>query len=202
MTLSFLIENRLRARVFSRQWLKLWAKRVWNFPELIMLLLARLCLSFYGVRMGPLSDVLGAEMLGPSRNLSVGEGSFIGRAQLQLLDVIEIGKNVVINDGVRLITGTHDVDSEYFESHTAPIKIGDFAWICTGSIILPGVTIAEGAVVAAGAVATKDVPAWTVVAGNPARPIKKRNCSSLKCSPNLLRACYEAWIGNVTERKD
>lgn len=55
-----------------------------------------------------------------------------------------------------------------------PIVIGDSAWVAGWSIILPGVTIGEGAVVAAGAVATKDVAPWTVVGGNPARVIKKR----------------------------
>lgn len=49
----------------------------------------------------------------------------------------------------------------------------DDAWIGAGSIILPGVTIGEGAVVGAGAVVTKDVPPYTVVVGVPARPIKR-----------------------------
>ena len=47
-------------------------------------------------------------------------------------------------------------------------------WIATGAIILPGVTVGEGAVVGAGSVVARDVPPWTVVAGNPAREIKKR----------------------------
>ena len=47
-------------------------------------------------------------------------------------------------------------------------------WIATGAIVLPGVTIGEGAVVGAGSVVARDVPPWTVVAGNPAREIKKR----------------------------
>ena len=54
----------------------------------------------------------------------------------------------------------------------------DNVWIATGAILLPGVTIGEGAVVASGAVVTKDVPSWTVVAGNPAKYIKKRELRS------------------------
>ncbi|MFZ5572829.1 MAG: acyltransferase [Thermodesulfobacteriota bacterium] len=53
-----------------------------------------------------------------------------------------------------------------------PVVISDKAWIGFDAIILEGVTIGEGAVVAAGAVVTKDVPPWTVVAGNPARIIR------------------------------
>jgi maltose O-acetyltransferase len=50
-----------------------------------------------------------------------------------------------------------------------PIRIGADAWIGGGAILLPGVSIGEGAIVAAGAVVTRDVPAGTTVAGNPAR---------------------------------
>jgi acetyltransferase-like isoleucine patch superfamily enzyme len=54
-----------------------------------------------------------------------------------------------------------------------PVVIEDGAWICIGAIILPGVTIGENAVVAAGAVVSRDVPANTMVAGIPARHIKR-----------------------------
>jgi len=55
----------------------------------------------------------------------------------------------------------------------APIRIGDKAWIGARAILLKGVQIGEGGVVAAGSVVTRDVPAWTLVAGNPARPVKE-----------------------------
>lgn len=55
---------------------------------------------------------------------------------------------------------------------TAPIRICDKAWIGMNAIILKGVTVGEGAVVGAGSVVTHDVPAWSVVAGNPARVVK------------------------------
>ena len=55
---------------------------------------------------------------------------------------------------------------------TAPVVIGDDVWLGRAAIVLPGVTIGDGAVVAAGAVVTRDVPARTVVAGNPARPLR------------------------------
>ena len=55
-----------------------------------------------------------------------------------------------------------------------PIRISVNSWVAGWSIILPGVTIGEGAVVGAGSVVTKDVKPWTVVGGNPAKVIKKR----------------------------
>ena len=108
-------------------------------------------------------------------NVSIGEMSSIGSgAWVYALDKIMIGKNVCIGEDVRLITGSHDVTSPHFNLVTRPITINDNVWIATGAIVLPGVTIGEGAVVGAGSVVTKDVEPWSVVAGNPAKFIKKR----------------------------
>lgn len=57
-------------------------------------------------------------------------------------------------------------------SESAPIIIGDCVWIGAGCTILKGVTIGDGSIVARNSVVTKDVPAYTIVAGNPARPVK------------------------------
>ncbi len=100
---------------------------------------------------------------------SLGDGAWA-----YCLDNISIGKNCCIGEDVRLLTGSHDITSPHFNLVTKPIMIHDNVWIATGAIILPGVTIGEGAVVAAGAVVTKDVEAWTVVGGNPAKAIKER----------------------------
>lgn len=62
---------------------------------------------------------------------------------------------------------------DWSTTNSAPVRICRGAWIGAASIILKGVTIGEGAVVGAGSVVTKDVPPWTVVAGNPARIIKE-----------------------------
>ena len=66
-------------------------------------------------------------------------------------------------------------DAEFFEwrrSHR--VHIGHDVWIGHGAIVLPGRSVGTGAVVAAGAIVTKDVPAYTIAAGNPARAIKRR----------------------------
>jgi phosphonate metabolism protein (transferase hexapeptide repeat family) len=66
-------------------------------------------------------------------------------------------------------------DEAFFEwRRSHHVTIGHDVWIGHGAIILPGRNIGTGAVVAAGAVVTKDVPAYTIVAGNPARPIRRR----------------------------
>ena len=139
-------------------------------------------------------------MQGNGALLTIGHGSFVGRVDIQLLAEVRIGDNVVINDGVRILTGSHDVDSPVFAATTGRVDVGSSAWICTGALLLPGVSIGEAAVVAAGAVVTKDVPARAVVAGNPARIVKMRRVEKIVCRPNMLRACYEAWVGNVSQR--
>ncbi len=66
-------------------------------------------------------------------------------------------------------------DKDWSVVKSSPIRICDKAWIGFGVSILKGVTIGEGAVIAAGSVVTKDVPAYTVVGGNPAQIIKEIN---------------------------
>lgn len=90
------------------------------------------------------------------------------------VDEIVVADQATISQGVRLCTASHDISSRTMELSTAPIRIAENSWVSGWSIILPGVTIGEGAVVAAGAVVTKDVEPWTVVGGNPAKFIKKR----------------------------
>lgn len=92
-------------------------------------------------------------------------------------ELIEIGNHVTISH--RCIIASHMATNvatplqKIYPPAAAPVRIRDGAWICTGAIVLPGVTIGENAVVAAGAVVTRDVPANTLVAGVPARPVKK-----------------------------
>lgn len=87
---------------------------------------------------------------------------------------ITIGDNVALGPGVKFLSGGHDYSRENLPVVASPIKVGDRVWIGGLSIILPGVTIGEGAIVGAGSVVTKDVAPHTVVAGNPARYIKDR----------------------------
>lgn len=90
---------------------------------------------------------------------------------------ITIGDRCVISADVYLLTHDFSMDrvaerrlgeSQQELVRRAPIEIGDFAFIGMNSMILPGVTVGAGAIIGAGSIVTKDVPADTVVAGNPA----------------------------------
>jgi len=87
-----------------------------------------------------------------------------------------IGDRVAIAQRVTIVTASDPNWSklyDYVEIVNGVVEIKDDAWIGAGAIILPNVTIGRGAIVGAGAVVTKDVPDFTVVAGVPAKVIKK-----------------------------
>jgi maltose O-acetyltransferase len=109
-------------------------------------------------------------------NISVGE-RFYANSGCVFLDCapITIGDRAQLGPQVQLLAVSHPLDRalratglEYGE----PIEIGDDVWLGGGAIVLPGVTIGDGAVVGAGSVVTRDVAAESVVAGNPARPLR------------------------------
>jgi len=124
----------------------------------------------------------------PDARVKVGDRSYIGGAKFICAEGITIGDDVQIAWGTTIMD--HDSHSIYWEqrkedalkwlkgekdwSHVkhAPIRICDKSWIGFDTIILKGVTIGEGAVVGAGSVVTKDVPPYTLVAGNPAKQIR------------------------------
>lgn len=69
----------------------------------------------------------------------------------------------------------HDLNDPKFSTKGAPVHIGDDVFIFSNALVMPGVTIGEGAIVLAGSVVTKDVEPWSIVGGNPAKKIRERN---------------------------
>ncbi|MBA3922058.1 MAG: acyltransferase [Nostocaceae cyanobacterium] len=121
--------------------------------------------------------------------ITIGRQTYIGKCHLITSTRIFVGNNVLISWGVTIVD--HDSHSISYSQRTQdifdwkngsknwsnvvckPIHISDKVWIGFNVIILKGVTIGEGAIVGAGSVVTKDVPAWTIVAGNPAKAIRE-----------------------------
>ncbi len=105
-------------------------------------------------------------------NISIGSGcTFSEGIFIDATERIKVGDFVRISPYVCIISGTLNLNDKYSERKhiRKPIIIEDGAWLATGSTILLGVRIGEGAVVAAGAVVIKDVEPYTLVAGIPAK---------------------------------
>ena len=121
--------------------------------------------------------------------LVLGEGTIIGdNCILDARRWLIFGRNVNLSSNVSIYTLQHNHRDPYFrvpdESHYMTVKIGDRAWLGANVIVLPGVTIGEGAVCCAGCVVTKDVEDYSVVAGIPAKEVGKR--------PKVLRYEFES----------
>jgi acetyltransferase-like isoleucine patch superfamily enzyme len=105
----------------------------------------------------------------------IGDGLVIGD-DLDRLDCgLTIGDRVAIGQGVLIVLASYPNASrlqQWFPRHAGEVRIADDAWIGAGAIILPDVRIGEASVIGAGSVVTRDVPPWTVVAGNPARVLR------------------------------
>jgi len=168
------------------------AKRIYHLPGLFWFEQRRWRLCWQGARIArgvALSPMLAS---GSKNFLSIGEDSFVGRVTLHLHRDVKIGRRVVINDGVTIFTASHDPKSPNFATTYGSVVIEDYAWVATGASILPGVTIGQGAVVGAFALVTKNVPAFAVVGGNPAREVSQR-VATLDYNPVQLVAPFEAW---------
>lgn len=116
------------------------------------------------------------EVRAPER-LIIGGGTIIGdNAILDARGGLTLGKNVNLSSNVSIYTLQHDHRDPDFNctKWDAKVTIGDRVWLGSNCIVLPGVTIGEGAVCCAGCVVTKDVEPYTVVAGIPAKKVNER----------------------------
>ncbi len=105
--------------------------------------------------------------------LTIGEFSSVGdRTQIHCCDRITIGDYVLISWDVNILENYYHATADG-NVKPAPVTIEDRVWIGCRVIILAGVTIGHGSIIAAGSVVTKDVPPGTLVAGNPAKEIRK-----------------------------
>lgn len=138
---------------------------------------------FYGVNrakqrarikhLGAYSDICSDVIIKYPENLSIGVRSSIGfNSFIDAGGGVTIGDFVMISHFVSINSMSHPTVPPYHEAIKEKTIINDHAWIGAGSIIMQGVEIGEGAIVGAGAVVTKDVPAWSIVGGVPAKYIR------------------------------
>ncbi|WP_084519359.1 putative colanic acid biosynthesis acetyltransferase [Christiangramia echinicola] len=109
-------------------------------------------------------------------NLKIGSYSTIGPGvDIYNQGEIVIGEHSIISQKTYLCASTHNYNLSHFPLIEKPITIGDHVWIAADAFIGPGVTIENGAVIGARSSVFENVDNWSVVGGNPAKFIKKRN---------------------------
>lgn len=128
-----------------------------------------------GIKLGCCSTLhTGVRVFDP-HNIKIGEGTIIGYACfIDGRDKVEIGDHTDIASEVMIYSQEHDINAEDFAARSEKVKIGNYVFIGPRAIIMPGITIGDGAVVAAGAIVTKDVVPYTIVGGVPAKEIGQR----------------------------
>lgn len=131
--------------------------------------------TWYRAQYFPSARIWAPWNLKTGRSVAIDEG-----VDLYNVAPISLGHVVSVSRRAFLCTASHDISDIVRPLKTAPIRIGNGVWIGAEAYVGPGVTIGDGAVIAARAVVVKDVPAWTVVGGNPAKVIKNRPVDRLE----------------------
>jgi len=135
----------------------------------------RMLLRTFGAKIGRGAMPYPSAVIWAPWNLVMGDRSTLGdAADCYCVARVVIGEHASVSQRAYLCAASRDVDDPDHPLMTAPIVIERHGWVAAEAYVGPGVTVFEGGVVAARAVAVRDVPPWTVVGGNPARPIRKR----------------------------
>jgi putative colanic acid biosynthesis acetyltransferase WcaF len=155
---------------------------LWGFGKLFFRFSPRPCFGWrrfvlrcFGAKIGSSVNFYPSAKIYFPWTLTVGDWSAVGEdALIYNLGKITLGEKVTVSHGAHLCAGTHDYAQPDLPLLKPPVEIKSGAWVCADAFVGPDVTVGEGAVVGARAVVVKNVEPWTIVAGNPARFVKKR----------------------------
>lgn len=175
----------VRANRRAQKWSarELAARLVWDFLQPVLFRwtprqmwgVRRIVLRGFGATIGCDVHIYPTVKIAIPWTLSIGNHAAIGDgAILYGLGEIRIGARATVSQYAHLCAGTHDYRRQDLPLVKEPIVIGHDAWICADAFIGPGVTIGSSAVVGARAVVMRDVQPGTVVAGNPANVVRRR----------------------------
>ena len=144
-----------------------------------------LLLRMFGAKLGKAVHPYPSARIWAPWNLEMGDHSCLSeQVDCYCVDKIRIGAHATVSQYSFLCTASHDYADPDMPLVTAPISIGERAWITADVFVAPGVTIGEGAVVTARSSVFSDIEPWVVATGNPARPIKKRTWISKDVEPD------------------
>ena len=162
--------EKLKARMWRVVWLFLFRPTPW-FMWRFRVFLLRL----FGADVSYKARVSNSSFIEFPWNLSMQDCASLGeRSWVYCLDKVGIGKYACVGQDVRLITGSHDFRSPRFEMITAPISIGEGAWLTSDVTVLMGVDVGSYSVIGVKSLVSSSIPENTVAYGSPAKPVKKR----------------------------
>jgi len=168
---SFSLSNRLMRGLWGVVWLCFFR------PSPRPFYLWRSCiLRLFGAKIGagcaiyPSARIWGPWNLVCEDTVAVAEGVEIYNPAM-----ITLRSHAIVSQGAYLCGATHDLQSRNFPMVSKEIEIGSYAWVCARAVVMPGVKLGNGAVLALAGVATKDIPAWKIYGGVPAKEIGTRN---------------------------
>ncbi|TWU05942.1 LbetaH domain-containing protein [Stieleria varia] len=172
-------ENRLQRKWSLRE---LTGRMLWSLASPLFRFSPRLLwgwrrgmLRLFGAKIGKHVHIHSSVRVFIPWNLTIGDWSSVGfDSVLYNLGPMVIGKRVTISQRSHLCGGSHDHRDATLPLIKASIEIADDVWVCTDAFVGPGVTVGQGAVVGARAVVVRDVDAWAIVAGNPAKQVGTR----------------------------
>ncbi len=128
-----------------------------------------LLLRLWGARVSARAHVYPSVTIWAPWNLEMDEFATLApRVNCYNVAPVVLGKRAIVSQGAYLCTPTHDYDDPAFTLYARAITLEADAWVCADAFVAPGVTLHEGSILGARGVATKDLPAWEIHAGNPA----------------------------------
>lgn len=156
-------------------WSIVWLLFARPFPKSVASGWKRFLLRFFGATMADTAIVYSSATIFKPWNLEMKDYACIADGvDCYNAAKVTIGMNATVSQRAYLCTASHDIADPHHRQTQAPITIEDRAWVAAEAFVGPGITIGEGAVVGARAAVFKDIEAWAVVGGNPAKFIKKR----------------------------
>ena len=170
-------ENRLgrKHQAVRMLWNILWPLTTWFLPRSLGMGWKRSLLRMFGANVHPTAQVYSSARIYYPANLTMEAYSCLADGvECYNVAPVTVGAHSTISQGTLLCTASHDITDSHHRLVTAPIVVEDQVWIGARAYIGMGVVVRQGAVVGATASVYKTVEPWTVVGGNPARFIEKR----------------------------
>jgi putative colanic acid biosynthesis acetyltransferase WcaF len=165
------LRNRIKRGLWGVAWLTLFRPSPKPFHAW-----RRALLKAFGARIGRGANIHASVRIWAPWNLHMEEFSTLSpNVDCYCVAPIHIGSMATVSQYSFLCTASHDIDSPNMILTTAPIDVGAHAWIAADAFVGPGVRVGEGAVLGARSSAFRDLPAWTVSIGSPARPVRSRS---------------------------